>query len=175
MQILGIGAEGGFSGQFETVLDKDESTNFDFYLEAESGQKVFLELKFSETEFGSCQDDEPHRTKLEQLYRPHLQGHIDSQWFDEKTFFDNYQILRNVSYLGCHPDSTLFFIFPRANESLVSSEDTIAKIAAQAFGSRVNILHLEVLVKRILALIADDAALLEHFKDFSEKYLLAVP
>jgi hypothetical protein len=129
-------------------------------------------LKFSETEFGSCQDDEPHRTQLEQLYRPHLQDHTDSQWFDEKTFFENYQILRNVSYLGCHPDSTLFFILPGTNEILARSEETIAKIAAQALGSRVNILHLEVLLERILARVADDAALLEHFKDFSEKYLL---
>lgn len=171
LHALGIGAQTAFSGKFETVLDKDENADFDFYLEAESGRKIFFDLKFSETQFGSCEDDERQGEKLE-LFRPHLHGHVDPQWFDEKTFFDNYHILRNISHLGCHADSRLFFVFPRTNENLVKSEETIAKIAAQAFGSRVNILYLEVLLDRILTLIKDDAALLEHFEEFGEKYVL---
>ena len=172
LRALAIDSKSAFSGQFETVLGKDENTNFDFYLEAESGRKVFCELNFSETEFGSCEDDERHRVELELHYRPYLQGHIDAHWFDGKTFFENYQILRSVSYLARDPDSTLFFIFPEANESLRRSEETIAKVAADALGRRVMILHLEVLLERVRALIGDEPALLDHFDQFTEKYVV---
>jgi hypothetical protein len=161
-----------FSGHFETVLDKDEDTRFDFCLEANSGPKIFVDLKFSETQFGSVDADEGQRINLEQHYGPRLQRHSEPQWFDEKTFFENYEILKSICTLAQYPDSRLFFIFPRANESLVRSEETIARIAAQAMGTRVVILHLETLFERIVHLVRDDPVLLEHFDQFREKYLL---
>ena len=135
LQALGIDDQGRFTGHFERVFDKDENTNFDLYLESDSDQRIFFELKYSEAEYGSCKNDPRHCDKLEKHYRPHLREHIDAQWLEQKTFFRNYQILRNMSYLGRHIESRLFFIFPKANQQLAKSGETIAKIQAKSFAN----------------------------------------
>jgi hypothetical protein len=163
-----------FEGHFETVLDKDEDTRFDFCLSAEAGSKALVELKFSEAEFGSSDADQVDRISLEQHYRAHFDSQIDARLVDEKAFFENHQVLRSICSLAQHPESRLFFIYPRANESLAKSEQTIVKIAAQAMGTRVFILHLETLFERIVSLVHDDPALLDHLEQFREKYLLDV-
>jgi hypothetical protein len=161
-------------GHFATVLDRDEDTRFDFCLEAQSGAKVFVDLRFSETEFGSGEADEERRVKLEQHQRPESQRRIDAEGFDEKAFTENYEILRSICSLAQHPYSRLFFIFPRANDSLAESEQTIAKIAAQSMGTRVFVLHLETLFERIMPLVQSDPDLLEHFEQCREKYLVDI-
>ncbi len=65
LRVLGVPADGPYSGQFEKVFDRDENTNFDFYLEGPAEHKVFIEFKLSENEFGSCVNDERHCQKLE--------------------------------------------------------------------------------------------------------------
>jgi hypothetical protein len=172
LHAIGMDSGTGFRGQFETVLGKDEHESFDFRLEGDSGGDVFFELRFSETDFGGYEDDELYRPKLEP---PFAQDGVDPPWFDGKAFSENYRILRSVSCLGQHPANRLFFIFPAANESLTRNEAAIAKIAAEAMGTRVVILYLEVLVERIRTVIEDDPALLEHFEQFEEKYLVTVP
>jgi hypothetical protein len=173
VKALGIDDQGCYTGYFEKVFDKDENTNFDFYLESDSGQKVFFELKYSEAEFGSCKNDPKHCDKLEKHYRPLLQEYIEASWLEEKTFFRNYQVLRNMSYLGRHRESRLFFIFPKASESLAKSGETIAKIQAKSFGERVRVLYLEDLVERILDVTKDDPTLQHYFQEFKKKYVLA--
>ena len=78
-----------------------------------------------------------------------------------------------MSYLARHPESRLIFVFPKANEKLVKSGETIAKIQAKSFGQRVKVLYLEELVERILETTKDDPALQQHFEQFKEKYVLA--
>jgi hypothetical protein len=172
LQALDLPADIPYAGEFEKVFDKDENTNFDFYLEGPAEHKVFFELKLSESEFGKCVDDERHCRKLEQHYRPYLTDHVESQWLEKDAFFKNYQVLRNLSYLGRHPDSRLVFIFPKANERLAASEDVIKRIASKSLAPRVTIVYLEALVERLLTATEDDAALHEHFEKLKEKYVV---
>ena len=78
-----------------------------------------------------------------------------------------------MSYLGRHPESRLFFVFPKANQQLAKSGETIAKIQAKSFGQRVNNLYLEDLVERILEVTKEDPSLQQHYQQFKEKYFLA--
>jgi len=94
LRALGISPHTHYDGFFEKVLDRDENTSFDFYMEAESGRKIFFDLKLSETGFGSCADDERHRQKLERHYRPHLHERVDGKWLEPATFFANYGVPR---------------------------------------------------------------------------------
>jgi hypothetical protein len=171
LEAVGIAADTEFGGHFEKTLDAEESSSFDFYLEAASGRKIFFDLKLSEAGFGTCTDDERHRHELERYYQPRLEEHIDRKWLEPGAFFSQYEILRNVSYLGHFPDSGLVFIFPRANERLKDAEQTIKQIVSKSLAPRVAILYLEYLVERILASTSGDAALQEHFLAFREKYI----
>ena len=171
LKALGLASDRQYTGHFEKVLDNEEKMNFDFYLEAKD-QKIFFEVKLSESEFGSCENDECHFQKLEQHYRPHLTNHVDARWLERDTFFKHYQILRNLSYLGRYPGSGLVFIFPKANTSLADSDEAIKKMVSKSLAPRVEILYLEYLVARILTLTEDDTTLYGHFMQFKEKYVV---
>jgi hypothetical protein len=80
-------------------------------------------------------------------------------------------VLSNLSYLGRHPDSGLVFIFPKANERLMTADETIKKIVSKRLAPRVAILYLEYVVARILTSVDDDETLRRHFLDFQAKYI----
>ena len=170
LSVLGIPAD-DYEGRFGKVLDPAEDTRFDFYMEATSGRKIFFDLKVSEAGFGSCADDEPHRDKLERHYRPHLNEYVDAKWLEPATFFENYEVLRNLSYLGRHVDSGLVFIFPKANQHLTDAETAIKRMVSKRLAPRVAIFYLEYLVERMLEAVGDDEALRSHFLDFREKHI----
>jgi hypothetical protein len=140
-------------------------------MEAPSGRRYFFDLKLSESAFGSCADDKPHRQKAERHYLPHLHGLVDTRWLEPAAFFANYEVLSNLSYLGRHPDSGLVFIFPKANERLMTADETIKKIVSKRLAPRVAILYLEYVVARILTSVDDDETLRRHFLDFQAKYI----
>ena len=131
---LGISPDTRYEGHFEKVLDRDENTTFDFYMEAESGRKIFFDLKLSETGFGSCVDGERHRQELERHYRPHLREHVDGKWLEPATFFANYGVLSKLSYLDRYGDSGLVLIFSRANKQLTDAETAIKQIVSKVKG-----------------------------------------
>lgn len=172
LKVLGLPTDVPHTGEFEKVFDRSENTNFDFYLEGPGEHKVFFEVKYSESGFGSCVNDARHCEKLTTHYRPHLSDYVDTEWLEQKTFFKHYQILRNMSYLGRHAQSSLIFIFPKANESLAQDEQVIERMIARSLTPRVEILYLEDLVERILDVSAEDDALHDHFRAFQEKYVL---
>ena len=171
LKALGISDTADYSGCFENVVHPEENTNFDFYMESSEGRRIFFELKLSEEGFGSCADDERHQRKLREQYEPHLRRHVDEKWLEPKTFFANYQVMRNLSYLGRYPDSGVVFIFPKANERLRESEQTIKHVASNSLAPRVAIFYLENLVARILEAVADDEPLHLHYLAFRDKYI----
>jgi hypothetical protein len=171
LQVLGISRQTRYEGHFEKILDRDENTAFDFYMEAESGRTIFFDLKLAETGFGLRADDERHRHMLERHYRPHLQEHVDEKWLEPTTFLAHHEVLSKLSYLGRHADSGLVFIFPRANKHLMAAETPIKQIVSKSLAPRLAIFYLEYLVERILAAVADDEPLRSHFLEFREEYV----
>lgn len=103
---------------FEKVIDWDEYTNFDFYLEFED-KRVFFEIKYMEIGFGTASPDDEHRKKLKDTYLARLTGKVNPEYLREELFFKNYQILRNISYLDESTDDRLVFIYPADNSGLI--------------------------------------------------------
>jgi hypothetical protein len=171
LRVLGIVRNTTYEGHFSKVLDAEENGCFDFYMEGESGRKIFFELKRAEPAFGSCADDQEHRQQLERIYRAHLAEHIDAKWLQPEAFFANYAVLRDVSYLGRHPDSGLVFIFPKSNAQLMAAEGAIKQIVSKSLAPRVAIYYLEYLVERILEAVAGDEALRRHYLEFRARYV----
>ena len=172
LQVLGITPETDYEGHFGRVVDPEEHTRFDFYMEAKSGRRIFFDLKHAETGFASSAEDEWHGQKLERQYRPHLREHVDAKWLEPATFFANYEVLSKLSYLGRYADSGLVFIFPRANARLMAAQAVIKQIVSKSLAPRLAIFYLEYLLERMLVAVADDEALRRHFLEFREKYLI---
>jgi hypothetical protein len=170
LDVLGVRGR-DYTGTFEKVLDEEEGACFDFYLEAHSGARIFVDLKLAEAHFGRCEADAGHIQKLERHYRPDLHDHVDAKWLEPQAFFGNHRVMRNLSYLGRHPGSGAVFIFPRVNACLKDEEQAIKQIVSKSLAPRVAILYLEYLVERILTATASDPALHEHFLRFRAKYI----
>src|SRR5690349_5238072 len=86
---LGIVDSSDYTGTFERVLDADEGTSFDFYMESAAGQQIFFDVKRSGDQFRGCDNDTSHHEKLEEHYRPHLRDHVDAKWLAPAAFCAN--------------------------------------------------------------------------------------
>ena len=86
--------------QFEYVQQdceyKGENTNFDFYLKS-GDTEVFFEIKYTETEFGKCDNDQKHEEKFNTIYNRLIMGcpAIKKPITYNKEFCKSYQLLRN--------------------------------------------------------------------------------
>jgi len=135
---------------FEKVLRPEEGTSFDFYMEYQDGAKVFFELKYTETEFGSARMDAAHMRKYEKIYRPLLDRLlVPDKRDDPKFFFRHYQIFRNLLYLLEHEGNHVFFIIPRKNANLRYVLRVIREPVMPEFEGRIHFITLESVVERL--------------------------
>jgi len=161
---------------FEKVLNVEERTNFDFHLRLQSGAQIFFELKLSESEFGKARDDAEHRKKLKTWYHAHLIDKVAPAHLEPTLFFQNYQLLRNISYLQHDTTDKLVLIFPRRNTSLIKKSDALLANVSASIRSRIKIIHLEDFIGRVLREVGDDhTALRSHYQLFREKYIGKMP
>lgn len=59
----------GAKANFEKEFDDGEGTNFDFYLESQDGKShLYVEVKYTEQGFGTCEDNKTHRNKFRNIY-----------------------------------------------------------------------------------------------------------
>jgi hypothetical protein len=160
--------------KFEKVPNKDEGTNFDFYIKLKSNTEIFFEIKFSESDFGNVVESEVYRERLKTIYERPLSGIIPEEYLKPKLFCENYQILRNIYYLTQKPENHLFLIYPRENNKLLDYERTIKTIIGEKLQNRVSIFYLEDLVNNILETAqVYNEKVEKHFLLFKEKYLNA--
>jgi hypothetical protein len=158
--------------EYESTLELAErKTSFDFHLKGKI-QEAFVEIKYTENEFGSAKNDDEHRKKYEDTYAPII---TNSPYLAEKVkncdfFLKHYQVLRNLAHLG--DNQNVVFLFPRLNKK-------IAGQAAEAYESFVTekgkhkfkIVFLEDFVP-MLVNSSMPKNLKLYYAGFSEKYVL---
>lgn len=159
---------------FEKIEWSEEGTNFDFFIRFNSHINILFELKFSENEFGRAKNDDSHLKKYNKIYKPALKDIMIPDFGDSQQFFKNYQIIRNLIYLGRGINNYVVFIFPEQNHDLKSGEAVILKSVSDKYKNKVRIIYLENLVQRILNGLSykDYHKLITHFELFQEKYIL---
>ncbi len=156
---------------FQYVEDPEENTHFDFFVQLESGGKIYFETKLAELGFGSLDLAPRERDKLLAYYTPRLSGLLDPKWLEPDAFFRRYQLLCNLSYLD-RPGNLLYLVLPRANESLAQAVRILPEVTAGPLRDRVRVLHLEDALERIKPLLRGRGeALKNHYREFREKYL----
>ncbi len=174
---LGIGPGEVAHWEFEKVIDSNEKTSFDLYLELDSGTKVFIESKYTEEQFRSCKDDEQHRQKLREIYVPAMRDYVTPDYLKKGKFFANYQLLRNLAYIDPERNDKVVFLVPRANEKIVGQLQAVLKSAIldASVRSLVKIRYLEDVVSNAIALAglpSGNLSLRTHLLFYREKYLI---
>ena len=177
VESLGIGPGEVAHWTFEKVMDWNEETNFDLYLELNSGAKTFIEFKYTEVEFGRANDDVQHRQKLKDIYEPALHDFVSPEYLKKKKFFANYQLLRNLIYTDPERGDKVIFLVPRANEKIVGKlhKAIESAILDPSVRSSVKIRYLEDVVSNAYEsahLSDDDFYLRTHLHLYRKKYLV---
>jgi hypothetical protein len=155
--------------EFEKVIDKNEFTNFDFFISFDEF-KVLFELKYTESGFGTAKNDIAHIDKINNIYKPKLKNILKSDKHPIEFYLEHYQILRNICYL--EKDKTaVVFIIPEKNEKLYRLKDFLDENLSENFKENCRVFYLEKLV-RILSNKDDFIPIHHYFEKISEKYIL---
>jgi hypothetical protein len=139
--------------KFEHVPDSVEGTNVDVWWRSANKTESYCEVKLSEGEFGPATNDARHLKKLEKIYRPILESHVDNRLLEPRAFFKNYQILRNL-WLAArkgHEKDSVVFVLPRANTNPNEQLTNVLSQVRNSLRTRVQIVHVEVLLERLAA------------------------
>lgn len=168
---LGLPGERAKVVQFESVPDPKEGTNFDVHLELHSGRHVFIEVKFTESGYGSGAG-ESRLKKLRDIYAARLQNLVKPHCLEGPAFLKNYQLLRNVSHLRLDRGDQLLLLHPRANIALDAGEEWLRNGLTPGCASAARTVFLEDLVASLREAELS-AKLATHFEFFAEKYVLA--
>ena len=135
---------------FEVVIDRVELTNFDVMLQLEGQRRVFIEVKLTETEFGSVSESNTQRLRREAIYLPRLDGKVSASALDGPAFFKMYQLLRNASYAAADRDQVLF-IMPRQNTAVASAADRFtSEVVSEDYRPLIRTVFAEDLVANLL-------------------------
>jgi hypothetical protein len=157
---------------FEYVPDAEEGTNVDVAWQNSDGKWVFCEVKLSEGEFGCAKPDQRHEKKLREIYSPRLHGIVDEGLLKFNEFCRHYQLLRNISLLGTHPDSHVVFLIPEQNNALSSPLQAVLGSLTASVQHRVHVSYLE----KILASLKNHRTLNPELKLYAvqleEKYVV---
>ena len=186
---------------FEYVPDKNENTNFDFYMILSNGQHISFEIKYTEAEFGGIgkrKGDNPNKygEKWEDYYKkivkscPYMK---DSQECDNE-----YNCIRNAKLnpSACEKSEEcqiyqfyshyqinrniswakkdtdiVVFLTPRENESLGKS-----RVYIDSFNNpNIKNLYWENLIEIVLKHAEQDEDLRTYYTKFKKKYFVFVP
>lgn len=109
---------------FEKVFDeeKDEGTNFDFYIKLDDNSQIFFEIKYTEYGMGKTHADnknpEKYPRKWKNVYIQHLEKSkllkefanqvVNCENYKKIDFYKDYQICRNISYIRKDNDYVVF-------------------------------------------------------------------
>jgi hypothetical protein len=150
--------------EFEKVEDVTEKTIFDLYTETDKN-KYYFEIKYSEDNFGTTKDDDEHIKKYNEIYKARL-SLLNN--VDQKTFFNNYQLFRNIIYCT---NGYITFVFPSFRNDLKERVEAIKeKHCTDEQKQKVLILTVEEIVDKAITL--DNKQLNNHYSLFKEKYFI---
>ena len=116
--------------EYEKLLSVAEDTHFDFYIETDLNERVFVEMKYTENEFGKFPEWKNESARM-RFYADWLSYSKNlCNFFKENDLLEfkrNYQILRNISYIRSNSDYCLF-VFPRGNKPLRDEFNNFKKL-----------------------------------------------
>lgn len=153
---------------FEEILDTNEETQFDFLTRDFNNKPLCsVEVKYSESGFGSTIGDTKHLDKLTKEYRDNMRELtiVDEQ---EWSFFEFYQVWRNLLYTIRHRGQHICFLFPRFREDL---KKTLEEIFAKCKEEYRQFFHIIVADDIVEDIIHNYSSMKPYYEEFKLKYL----
>lgn len=160
-----------FVSDIEVAKKYSRKTNFDFFCKLSDKLKVYMEVKYSENEFGKAKMDKAHIDKFYDTYEPLLMQNpfINRKYKQMENFLFKYQIMRNLVHIN--DDSIVVFIYPKGNKKIDHQANmAFSEILTESGKSKLKLLPIENAIKFILE-NAISSKLIEHYKEFENKYL----
>ncbi len=141
---------------------------FDFYFETVSGMKVCFKTKYSETGFGSAEDDVMHSELFEYIYKNHLSV-ITEKYRKKSEFLQKFQLCRNLLHMD--QKTILVFIYAKENHKIrEEAEKAVHDILVPELRSSVKLFTWEELTDFILNNAASPKKFQNQYKEFFKKY-----
>jgi hypothetical protein len=147
-------------GCFEYIHNSVEGTNFDFAVNGMNA-RLFVEVKYTENQFGSATGDQRHLGKYESVYRDRLRM-ICNITMDE--FLKDYQLWRNIIYIE---SGTVAFVIPKFRTDLAKKVEATRKRIASP--EKVRLVWIDDISRQGES--ETSANFRPHFLEFKKKYL----
>lgn len=158
--------------EFEAVPDGREKTNFDLLLSLVGGGAVYVEVKLTESEFGSVKESPVQLQRRKEIYRDRLFGKVDQAVLDGPMFFQQYQLLRNASYASLR-DKHVRFVIPQGNTRLAQDAERFAtKMVRPEYRRQIQVVFIEDIVRQ-LKQAGLDSRVMQSLHELSDKYSIA--
>ncbi len=155
----------------ESVPDPAEGTNLDAVWDTSDGVRTFCEVKLSERDFGKARSDPRHLDKLRRIYLPRLAQHMSPDLQDASSFFESYQILRNVWHLVGAPNGRLVFLTPRGNSRLQPMLQAVISRLSESVQGRIRAVAIEDVLDRLGADSNNSTRLRAYALKLRDKYV----
>ena len=143
LESLQLADEGSDEWRAEYVADEAEGTNVDFAWRNSQSGWTFCEVKLTEQEFGRAKNDARHLKKLSEIYKPVLSEHFAPELLEPITFFESYQIFRNIWLAAQDSHNEVLFLMPRENGILWKQLGKVTKFLGPTLEGRVHVTAIE--------------------------------
>ncbi|WP_042350904.1 PGN_0703 family putative restriction endonuclease [Bacillus massiliigorillae] len=180
LQALKLSGEYVVSYEFEKVLSELEGTNFDFYVQLQSGKRIYFEIKYTEEAFGKVKksdwQSEKYLTKYQNIYKDMLVGKMRQEINMYEELMKNYQLLRNIAYLDTSKNDLFIIISPRDHTKLHKEYDYLIKnVISPTIHKSIHLITWEDILEETKIIINSrdniQHTLLTHYLMFEEKYM----
>ena len=145
----------------------NRKTNFDFYFEFAKGRetiKIYVEAKYSETDFGSAKQDSSHSQKYDYTYKPMIES-SGIKPISKQSFLANYQIMRNLVHID--EQRYVVLLYPKKNKNIAEKVKNVKDFLKPEYVNHLHLVTLEEAVK-----LPEKSVLYDYYcSDFYEKYL----
>jgi hypothetical protein len=169
VEALGLPGIPCSGSMFEFVPDLAERTNIDFMMPFTSGARALFEIKYTEQDFAKAKPDIEHHSKFNRIYAPRLATKLRPDFHRAEFFFEHYQIARNILHLGDHPEDSVIFLIPRANQALGYLATVLDQMALPSIRPRIRIVYFEDLLQTLAHHVAH-TSFEQPLAEFREKY-----
>ena len=160
-----------FEYDSDVEVSNSRKTSFDFFIQLQGTKRVYVEVKYTEQEFGRAKSDHSHKEKFIKTYLPLLENNIfiKDECKTESFFLKHYQIMRNLVHIN--EESIVVFLYPKANRKIDSQAKLVYENVLTTKGKeKLKLLFLEDAVTRILETVAQEK-INTYFREFKRKYL----
>lgn len=160
-----------FEYESDIELSSKMNTNFDFFIETKQKRRIYIEVKYTEQEFGIAKPNISHIKKFEKTYKPLLENNrfINDEYKEPEQFLKYYQILRNLVHIN--ESNIVIFFYPNGNTKIHRESVQAKSEFLSAEGrDKLKLITAEEAYQKMTPFLKS-TRLKEHYQLFNSKYL----